>query len=232
MTAQRVEGLFMEPSIRVLSSVIDARFGPALTTLEAAIVAKAIDKRKREFATGRHLAKQALAHFGVHHVELVNHQDRAPIWPEPVYGSISHCDTRAIVAVTPKHIGTVGIDIEHRAELKRDLWKTVFLASEIAELDEFESSIRGRMALVLFSAKEALYKAQYPLTQTYMGFHELEVRLTCTSSAQGQLTCIFQNDVGPDHVRFAKHQVVTGSFHLNAFETGEVVTGVHIPPRK
>jgi len=232
MTAERVEGLFTEPSIRVLSAVIDARFVPSLTSLEAAIVAKAIDKRRREFATGRHLAKQALAHFGVHHVELINHQDRAPIWPEPVYGSISHCDTRAIVAVTPKHIGTVGIDIEHRQELKRDLWKTVFLTSEIAELDAFDASIRGRMALVLFSAKEALYKAQYPLTQTYMGFHELEVRMICTSPTQGQLTCIFQNDVGPAHVRFARHEVATGSFLLQAFETGEVVTAVHIPSRK
>ena len=226
-----LEGLFEEPSIRVLSSPIDARFVPALTEREAALVAKAIDKRKREFATGRHLAKEALAHFGVHDVELMNHSDRAPIWPEPVHGSISHCDTRAIVAIMPKHNGTVGIDIEHRAELKRDLWKSVFLEREIEALEAFASELRGRMALVLFSAKEALYKAQYPLTQTYMGFHELEVRLTCTTATHGQLTCTFQNDVGPEPVRFSRDDVATGHFQLSAFDSGEVVTGVHIPKR-
>lgn len=232
MTAEHVEGLFEEPSIRVLSSLIDARFVPSLTEREALLVAKAIDKRKREFATGRHLARQALAHFGVHDAELMNHTDRAPIWPEPVHGSISHCDTRAVVAVMPKHAGTVGIDIEHRQELKRDLWKSVFLEREVASLDAMESSIRGRMALVLFSAKEALYKAQYPLTQTYMGFHELEVRLTFSSEGEGTLTCIFQNDVGPGPMRFARDEVATGRFHLSAFATGEVITGVHIPSRR
>jgi 4'-phosphopantetheinyl transferase EntD len=151
-----------------------------------------------------------------------------------VHGSISHCDRRAVVAVTRAEHGTVGVDVEHRDELKRDLWKTVFLPREITELDaRFDASARGRMALVLFSAKESLYKAQYPRTKTFMGFHELHVALEPDphDAEAGALVCTFQNDVGQHAVggRFARGDVARGRYRLDAFETGEVVTSVFIP---
>ncbi len=230
---RRVDRLFEEPAIIALSAPVGDGWIDALTEREAALVARSIDKRKREFATGRRLARAALSELGLRDVELLNGPDRAPIWPDGVHGSISHCDTRAVVAAVRAEHGTVGVDIEHRDELKRELWKTVFLPREIDELDAaFEPGERGRMALVLFSAKESLYKAQYPRTTTFMGFHELHVSIVPDPEARtrGSLVCTFQNDVGVVGASgFARATVARGRFRLDAFETGEVVTSVFIP---
>ncbi|GAB4214450.1 MAG: hypothetical protein OHK0013_39130 [Sandaracinaceae bacterium] len=225
-------GLVDAPVVVALSAPVEERWIAELTEAEHALVARSIDKRKREFATGRRLARAALAALGHGEAELLNGPDRAPRWPEGIHGSISHCDRRAVVAVTRAEHGTVGVDVEHRDELKRELWKTVFLPREIADLEaRFDATMRGRMALVLFSAKESLYKAQYPRTKTYMGFHELHVALEPESSESGALVCTFQNDVGPDavHGRFVRGHVVRGRYHLEAFTSGEIVTSVFIP---
>lgn len=229
ITTSEIRGVF-DAEVIVLAREIDAAALELITDREAALVARAIDKRKHEFATARVLARLAMERLGRHGVELLNAQDRSPIWPEGITGSISHCDTRAVVAVGPRErVGTVGIDIEHRDELKRELWKTVLLGSEIHALDAcFSSELRGRMALTIFSAKEALYKAQYPWSTKFMSFHELEVRVVPDSSrpSAGELFCTFQNDVDP----FTEGCVARGRYRLDAFESGEVLTAVRIAP--
>lgn len=233
---QRVDRLFEQPGIVALSAAIDDTALEALTEAEKALVARAIDKRKREFATARRLARAALAGMGHGGAEILNGPDRAPIWPEGVRGSITHCDRCAVVAVTRAEVGTVGVDVEHRDELKRELWKTVFLPREIEALDAaFSASERGRMALVLFSAKESLYKAQYPRTATFMGFHELHVAIVpdARDAGAGELVCTFQNDVGAlDAGGFARAEIARGRYLLEALPGGEVVTSVFIPPTR
>jgi 4'-phosphopantetheinyl transferase EntD len=195
-----------------------------VTENEAAVVAKAIDKRKREFATGRALARAGLLRLGAEESEIPTAPDRAPVWPGGIAGSISHCDTRAVVAVRRREHGTVGVDVEHRTELKRELWKSVFTDGEVGALEERWRTRRGLMALVMFSAKESLYKAQYPWTSTFMGFQELVVDVEEESETRGVLRCTFQNDVG----RFARGSVELGRYDLRAFPGGEIVTAVEI----
>jgi 4'-phosphopantetheinyl transferase EntD len=234
---QRVDRLFAglapAPAVIALSAPVEERWIEQLTAAERALVERSIDKRKREFATARRLARAALEELGHLDAELLNGPDRAPLWPAGVHGSISHCDRRAVVAVTHAAHGTVGVDVEHRDELKRELWKTVFVPREIAELDaRFPADVRGRMALVLFSAKESLYKAQYPRTTTYMGFHELHVELVPDPSdpGGGALVCTFQNDVGElARGGFGRASIAHGRYRLDAFATDEVVTSVFIP---
>lgn len=246
---QRAESLFdglVAPASRArliaLSTPVDDAFVALLHPDERRTVERSMAKRQREFATARHLARVALGELGVPHAALRSREDRAPVWPDGAHGSLSHCDRRAVVAVIDAQHGTVGVDVEHREELKRDLWKTVFLPDEIASLDaSFDAPLRGRMALALFSAKEALYKAQYPRTATYMGFAELRVELVPTSGAEGELRCVFQNDVvvsepaasrgdacGPG---FARGELALGRYALDPFGTGELVTVVHLPRR-
>jgi 4'-phosphopantetheinyl transferase EntD len=225
-------GLFDTPSIVVLTSEVDDAAVALLTEREAALVERAIPKRKREFATARSLARAALSRFGHQGVEILNAPDRSPIWPDGVAGSITHSDTRAFVAVCAGSLGTVGVDTEHREELKRDLWKTVFLREEIAALDTMPEADRGRLALVLFSAKEALYKAQYPWTREFMGFHELRVDLRPSAhvgALAGRFDCVFQRDVGP----FPEGGVVEGRWLSPGPGSAltEVVSGVHIGAR-
>lgn len=232
---QRLRELFgPEASAITLCAPIDPDAVAHLSARELAVVERAIDKRKSEFATGRKLARLALAELEHHDVEILNGPDRAPIWPSGIAGSISHCDRVAVVAMTRAERGTVGVDVEHRDELKRELWKTVFLPHEITALDAaFEGAMRGRMALVLFSAKEALYKAQYPRTTTFMGFHELHVAIEPGHDPQaGRLICTFQNDVGAlDQEGFARASIAHGRYQLDAAPGAEVLTSVFIPRR-
>lgn len=217
--AEVVEGLF-DASVVLLSAPVSEDAVASLRPEEAALVATSRDKRKNEFATGRALAHAALAKLGERSSAILNDDERAPIWPAGVRGSITHCDTRALVAVCHAAAGSVGIDVEHRAELKPHLWESVFLPAEIADLDRTPSDLRGRMALVLFSAKEALYKAQFPISRTYMGFRALRVE-----AMGGELMCTWQLDVP----HFPRGAIARGRYLLQAPPTGEVLTGVHIP---
>jgi 4'-phosphopantetheinyl transferase EntD len=218
MDVVEVSGLF--DAALVLSAPIDPSTVALLHPAEAALVATAMPKRQAEFATGRALAHRALARFGIASEAIVAGDRRAPVWPAGIRGSITHCNTRALVATCRAEDGSVGIDVEHRDALKRDLWESVFLSEERADLDRIDEAERGRMALVLFSAKESLYKAQFPISRTYMGFRALRVEADA-----GRLVCTFQQDVPP----FARGTIARGRYLLAAPPTGELLTGVHIP---
>jgi 4'-phosphopantetheinyl transferase EntD len=199
------------------TEVSDGAIG-TMSAKEARAVALAADKRKREFATARLLAREGLERFfDVRGFDLINDAERAPIWPEGISGSISHSNVRAWVALVDGAFGTIGIDGEHRDELERDLWHMTMLDREVAFLETLDESIRGRRALALFSAKEALYKAQYPRSGEYMGFMALRVEL----DEDGALRCIFQQDVGPFPEGFVAHGRWT--------DAGEIVSAVWIP---
>lgn len=221
MLIHDVDSLFA-PGIVVLSAAVTDDALATLYDVETAYVARAMPKRRREYATGRSLARIALSRLGIEPCAILNDDDRAPIWPSGVRGSITHCDTRALVAVCRASEGSVGIDVEHRAELKRNLWESVFLGDEIRELELLPADKRGRMALVRFSAKESLYKAQHPISRTYMGFRALRVQ-----ADGGALVCTFEDDVPP----FGRGTIARGRYMLDAPPTGEVLTGVHIPCR-
>src|SRR5437763_335927 len=66
---------------------------------ERACIARAVPKRRAEFATGRVCARQALERLGVAVGPLLPHPDRSPAWPPGIVGSISHTDGYCAVAV-------------------------------------------------------------------------------------------------------------------------------------
>lgn len=217
--SSQVHGLFDDPRVIVLSAPLDDGDVAALSPREREATARMRDKRLKEYATGRALAREGLARFfGVRGFDLVNAEDRSPIWPEGIAGSLSHCDTRAWVALAPRALGTIGIDGEHRAGLKPELWRHTMLDEEIAALEALDGSIREVHALALFSAKEALYKAQHPRSRTFMGFHALHVALD-----GDRVRCTFQEEVGPFPAGFVAH----GRWRLT--EGGELLTAVWIP---
>jgi 4'-phosphopantetheinyl transferase EntD len=196
----------------VLTAPIDAAATEALGVHEAAIVARSVAKRRNEFATARRLAREALAHFGVANFELIHDSNRAPIWPLGISGSLSHCSTSAFAAVGRRdEAGTLGIDVEDRPTLPEELWPLVLVKEELVFLDGVSPADRGRLALVIFSAKESLYKAQYPRTHEFMDFFDVRVDVTGTSRDprfEGTLSCAFQRDVGS----FDADTVVPGRF--------------------
>jgi len=199
--------------------VSDAAIG-SLSKREAAALTNVVDKRRREFSTTRALAREGLERsFDVRGFDLLNAEDRSPIWPRGIEGSIAHSDTDAWVALVDATFGTIGIDGEGRDELKQDLWHLTLLDEEVAYLNTLDASVRGRRALTLFSAKEALYKAQYPRSGSFMSYTSLRVDL----GEAGLLSCTFQEAVGP----FSKGFVVHGRW----LEENALVTAVWIPTR-
>ncbi len=105
-------------------------------------------------------------------------EDRAPVWPEGIVGSISHCDslTGAIVAKSSDHI-SLGLDIEEIGRVTPDLWDLVFTENEKNYLSGLSDEDILIQSTAIFSIKEAFYKFQHPLTKTFLDFLDVEVAL-------------------------------------------------------
>jgi len=135
-------------------------------------------KRLADFSTGRYCAIKALEQLGIQDAIIPIGEDRAPVWPEGIVGSISHCDrlTGAIVAKSSDH-SSLGLDIEEIGRVTPDLWDLVFTENEkmyLTGLSEKEILIQST---AIFSIKEAFYKFQHPLTKTFLDFLDVEVAL-------------------------------------------------------
>ncbi len=143
---------------------------------EESATARMVDKRRREFTAGRTAARAAMADLGLPPAPVPMCPDRAPLWPEGLTGSIAHCTTACIAAVAPlDQVRSIGLDIEEATPLAPDLWDTVLTPGERSWLDTCPPNDRGLLAKRIFSAKEAVYKAQYPLTGVVLGFEDVEI---------------------------------------------------------
>lgn len=133
-------------------------------------------KRIREFSSGRVCARRALEALGRPSVAIHRRDDRAPIWPVGVTGSITHCDDVAAAVLAPVDvIRCLGLDIECRGRISSELHATLFT------LRETDAIARGVSSTLLFAAKEAIYKALHPVAGVFIGFTEMELRISSTS---------------------------------------------------
>ena len=191
---------------------------PAPLPGEAACLSpRALDKRRREFAAGRHAVRQAMALSGLPAAPVLVGEDRAPIWPEGVVGGITHTASCAIAAVGRKGaVQSVGVDVEEDTPLKEKLLGEICLPGEVAWLNAQADPLR--LAKLIFSAKEAAYKAQYPFSRTVFGFSGME---TEWDMATGQFTARFTRDVAP----FATGHMIKGRF---AMGSGLLITAVEM----
>ena len=150
---------------------------------EQAYITRAIPKRRYEFAAGRRAARHALTELGLPPTAIPQAPDRAPVWPEGIVGSITHCDTLCIAALAPKSVyNSLGIDIEPSTTLSADLHKAICTAPELHYLASLPSETRGVDAKRIFCAKEAFYKAQYPLTLKSLGFQDVTLQFSLEQS--------------------------------------------------
>jgi 4'-phosphopantetheinyl transferase EntD len=157
--------------------VTDPAQDAALWDEEAAAVARAVPKRRTEFAAGRSAARAAIAEIGFAPAAIPQGDDRAPIWPSGVSGSIAHCDNCCVSVVALKaYHQTLGIDIEPATPLAPDLVAVICTPTERAWLAGEPDP--GLAAKMIFSAKEAVYKAQYPLTGKVIGFDAVTLDMT------------------------------------------------------
>jgi 4'-phosphopantetheinyl transferase EntD len=135
-------------------------------------------KRLSDFSTGRYCAIKALEQIGIENAIIPIGEEREPIWPEGIVGSISHCDTLvgAIVAKKSEHI-SLGLDIEEIGRVTPDLWDLVFTENEKDYLSGLSETEMLMQSTAIFSAKEAFYKFQHPITKIFLDFLDVEVAL-------------------------------------------------------
>ncbi len=146
---------------------------------EAAVVAGAVGSRRREFAAVRRCARSALAGLGVARVPLLRDDRGAPCWPAGVVGSMTHCAGYAAAAVAwSATVRAVGIDAEPHDPLPDGVLDVV-AGSDEAEAVARLRALRPEVCWdrVLFSAKESVYKAWYPLTGGWLDFEQVHVDL-------------------------------------------------------
>jgi len=155
---------------------------------EAVQVNAAVPRRRVEFATGRSCARRALARLGIEDFVLRSDPaSRAPQWPIGVVGSITHTGPVpggycGVAVAATQDVLTVGFDAETGEGLSPELWSKVLTQTESEWLLTFPSYRRPRMARLAFSAKESFYKAQFPLTHSFLDFHDVEVAVDEGSS--------------------------------------------------
>lgn len=145
---------------------------------EAAAIERAVGKRRREFTAGRACAHAALAALGLAATPIASGERGEPLWPEGVVGSITHTKGYCACAVARGgDVLAVGIDAEPAGPIKPRVLTAIARPEEIAHVDA-----RGRQEpgvpfdRLLFSAKEAVFKAWFPLERGHLGFKQAAVR--------------------------------------------------------
>ncbi|HYI71282.1 MAG TPA: 4'-phosphopantetheinyl transferase superfamily protein [Skermanella sp.] len=119
------------------------------------------DRRFRDFCAGRHCAHEALRGLGVPARAILRSENGAPLWPEGVIGSISHCPGLAAACAaraSADGVASVGLDVERIGRVGRDLWPVLFGAGERAMLDGLPVNAVAAYATAIFSIKECVLK--------------------------------------------------------------------------
>lgn len=184
---------------------------------ELSFVARAVPKRQAEFAGARHCARLAMQQLGVEPVAIGRGERGAPVWPRGIVGSLTHCDGyRAAVLGHSMQVRTIGIDAEPNGPLPEGVLGSVSLAAE----QDWLRTVGGdwNFDRLLFCAKEATYKAWFPLTNRWLGFEDAHI----TFSEDGPGIGTFHSRIlipgqalaGPPITEFRGRWRITGSHIL------------------
>jgi len=161
----------------VCSGFIDD-FQKDLLGLEKDIYRRMGGVRRMEFRAGRSLAHIAmrLLQFGENPVGM--DAKGAPLWPAEVVGSISHNQKECCVALGRKiRFLSVGIDIESPISLDMadSIFDVVCSRLERSKIKKMADSGKKKEVLKIFCMKESVYKCQYPITEKWLDFQDLEI---------------------------------------------------------
>lgn len=154
--------------------VLLERKPPPLLPAEAALLGRASPTRHRELAAGRGCARAALGRLRVDSdVAVLPGPGGEPCWPDGVIGSITH-GAGICAAVTGRAAGpalSVGIDVAWHQALSTRVARRVLPdgAARVARPRDIYDDA------VIFSAKESVFKAWYPLTRKALPFAQTRI---------------------------------------------------------
>jgi 4'-phosphopantetheinyl transferase EntD len=152
---------------------------PGLTPLpeEAPLIARSVAKRRNEFITVRHCARVALGELGLPPVPILKGDKGEPCWPDGVVGSLTHtAGYRGAVVGRSAAVRSVGVDAEPHDVLPDGVLDAISLEVERREIEAIAALPDGlHWDRILFCAKEATYKAWFPLTKRWLGFEDAHI---------------------------------------------------------
>lgn len=186
----------------------------------------AIIERRVHFLAGRHCAREAIRALSPQHAQIpvLVGDNREPIWPIGIRGSISHTKRYAAAVVgNVKQVRGLGIDVERwmKPEAPEKLGNHITLQGELEPLVKTSGLLPSEVLTIVFSAKESLFKALYGAVGRYFGFHDAS--LFALDLEKGTFEGHLEADL--------THELVTGFRFAGRVERvdGGVVTGIVWP---
>ena len=140
-------------------------------------IKNAVVKRRSEFLAGRIVAMSALENMGIVDRNVLIGDNRMPIFPADCVGSITHSSEKVIAIVSKKnHTQFVGIDCERKMSetFARNIATEILLDNELLIFNTLKLSF-SMYCTIVFSVKESLFKALYPLVGIYFDFKDTEL---------------------------------------------------------
>jgi 4'-phosphopantetheinyl transferase EntD len=158
----------------VYAEVYDDPAGLAPLPEEEALIARSVAKRRNEFVTVRHCARLALGRLDLPPTPILKGDKGEPLWPTGVVGSLTHTAGYRGAAVGRSHaVRSLGIDAEPHDVLPDKVLEAISLPAERQEIADLPEGLHWDR--ILFCAKEATYKAWFPLTERWLGFEDAHI---------------------------------------------------------
>ena len=135
-------------------------------------------KRKAEFLAGRLAALYHIQHcFDACDGYVAIGQDRSPVWPKGIIGSLSHTRHEAVCLLgRQSDIALLGVDIEDRMSSQTiDDIKNMVVSGREEQLCSASFFALNDVIAIVFSAKESLFKSLYPKVLAYFDFFSAEM---------------------------------------------------------
>ncbi|MFI5528220.1 4'-phosphopantetheinyl transferase [Kitasatospora sp. NPDC051853] len=141
---------------------------------EEEAISQAVSKRRLEYVTARLCARRAMAVLGIPPAPVRSGLRGEPRWPDGVLGSITHCTGyRGAVLGRVGEVTSIGIDAEPNQPLSPGVLESVALPAEETRIRELRAAQpEVCWDRLLFSAKESVYKAWFPLAESWLDFED------------------------------------------------------------
>ena len=134
--------------------------------------------RRREFAAGRHYARDAMRALGVRPASIPVGASRAPDWPAGIVGAISHSrQFCAAVVARRSRLGAIGLDIESADLLPPEMVPLVCRPADCRDRASLEAAVGVDLPKLVFVLKETFFKAYFPVTSAFLEFSDVEIAL-------------------------------------------------------
>ena len=164
------------PAAVVVAELTTEASTDVLTESELKSISHCAKKRIQDFTRGRACAHEALRQLGFTNFSVLSGEKREPLWPAEIVGSITHTTGfAAAVAARQSQIQSLGIDCEVVESVGRDLWERICTPAEQARLALLPEAEAQKQAALIFAAKEAFYKCQFPLSRQWVGFEDVSI---------------------------------------------------------